>query len=79
MAPNLNITPTRAPIPELMCAKDIQGLGIGRDRAREIMNRADLPVFQLGKKKYVRSEKFFAWLDAQAEAAMAGMEGYADA
>jgi len=77
--PEPNITTPRGALPELMTAKDIQALGIGRDKARALLNRADMPVITLGRKKYVRREKFFAWLDAQAEASMAGMEGYANA
>ena len=75
MIPEPNTVVPCALIHELMTAKDIHALGIGRDRARAIMNRTDLPVITLGRRKYSRREKFFAWLDAQANASLDGMEG----
>ena len=64
-------------LPMLMSVRDIQCIGFGRDKARALMNRADMPVITLSKRvKRMHRDKFFAWLDAQAEASMAGMEGY---
>ena len=75
-----NAAAPRGSYPELMTVKDIQRVGYGRDKARALMNRADMPVITLSERvKRMHRDKFFAWLDAQAEASMAGMEGYANA
>ena len=76
MTPEPNSATPRCSYPELLTVKDIQSLGIGRNMARALMNRADMPVITLSERvKRMHRDKFFAWLDAQAEASMAGMEG----
>ena len=47
MALEPNYATNMCDLPFLMSAKDVQRLGVGRDRAREIINRVDVPTITL--------------------------------
>lgn len=44
-----------------------QALGIGKNHAYELVNRADFPAIRLGRKIIVPREAFIRWLNAQTE------------
>ena len=52
-------------IPEILSAKDLQDMGFSRSMASALFNRADVPVIRIGKRKFIRREKFLEWLAAQ--------------
>lgn len=52
-------------IPVLLSAKDIQNIGFSRSMVYDLMSRADFPVIRIGSRKFVRSDKFFSWLEEQ--------------
>lgn len=45
-----------------------QALGIGRDAAYALANRADFPAIRVGKKIIVPRDAFQRWLDGQTAA-----------
>lgn len=51
--------------PEILSAKDLQDMGFSRSMAYALFNRADVPVIHIGKRKFIRREKFFEWLAEQ--------------
>lgn len=55
----------RDDFPMLMCAADIQAIGLSRPTAYQLLNREDLPVVTLGRRRYMNRDRFFAWLDEQ--------------
>jgi hypothetical protein len=52
-------------LPVLLDANEIQKLGISRSVTYQLLNRKDVPVIQIGKRKFVNRDKFFEWLDKQ--------------
>ena len=50
---------------EILSAKDLQDMGFSRSMAYALFNRADVPVIHIGKRKFIRREKFFDWLAEQ--------------
>ena len=48
--------------PEILSAKD---LGFSRSMSYVLFNREDIPVIRIGKRKFIRREKFFEWLAEQ--------------
>lgn len=42
-----------------------QALGIGKNRAYDLVNRADFPTIRLGRKILIPRDAFLRWLDAQ--------------
>ena len=52
-------------IPEILSTKDLQDMGFSRSMAYALFNRADVPVIRIGKRKFIRREKFLEWLAAQ--------------
>lgn len=47
---------------------DLQNaLGIGRDAAYELANRADFPKLRVGKRILIPRDAFMRWLEAQTE------------
>ncbi len=52
-------------IPEILSAKNLQDMGFSRSMAYALFNRADVPVIRIGKRKFIRREKFLEWLAAQ--------------
>lgn len=51
---------------ELLSASDLQDMGMGRSMVYQLLNRTDLPVVQIGKRKFMHKEKFLEWLEKQA-------------
>ena len=51
--------------PEILSAKDLQDMGISRSMSYALFNREDVPVIRIGKRKFIRREKFFEWLTEQ--------------
>lgn len=51
--------------PEMMTAEDLQNFGFTRSMAYAFLNREDVPVIRIGKRKFIRKEKFYEWLEEQ--------------
>lgn len=51
--------------PEILSAKDLQEMGFSRSMAYALFNRDDVPVIRIGKRKFIRREKFLDWLAEQ--------------
>ena len=54
--------------PEILSAKDLQDMGFLRSMAYALFNKADVPVIHIGKRKFIRREKFLEWLAEQEKA-----------
>ena len=54
--------------PEILSAKDLQEMGFSRSMSYALFNREDIPVIHIGKRKFIRREKFFEWLAEQERA-----------
>lgn len=54
--------------PEILSAKDLQDMGFSRSMAYALFNRADVPVIRIGKRKFIRREKFLEWIAEQEKA-----------
>ena len=48
--------------PEILSAKDLQDMGFSRSMSYALFNRADVPVIHIGKRKFIRREKFLEWI-----------------
>ena len=51
--------------PEMLTAEDLQDFGFTRSMAYAFLNREDVPVIRIGKRKFIRKEKFYEWLEEQ--------------
>ena len=51
--------------PEILSAKDLQEMGFSRSMSYALFNREDIPVIHIGKRKFIRREKFLEWLTEQ--------------
>lgn len=51
--------------PEMMTATDLQNFGFTRSMAYAFLNREDVPVIKIGKRKFIRKKKFYEWLEKQ--------------
>ena len=51
--------------PEMMTAEDLQNFGFTRSMAYAFLNRKDVTVIRIGKRKFIRKEKFYEWLEEQ--------------
>lgn len=51
--------------PEILSAKDLQGMGFSRSMSYALFNRKDIPVIHIGKRKFIRREKFLEWIAEQ--------------
>lgn len=51
--------------PKILSAKDLQDMGFSRSMSYALFNRTDVPVIHIGKRKFVRREKFLDWLAEQ--------------
>ena len=51
--------------PEMLTAEDLQNFGFTRSMAYAFLNRDDVPVIRVGKRKFIRKEKFYEWLEEQ--------------
>lgn len=50
---------------EILSAKDLQDMGFSRSMSYALFNRTDVPVIRIGKRKFIRREKFLEWLAEQ--------------
>ena len=48
--------------PEILSAKDLQEMGFSRSMSYALFNREDIPVIRIGKRKFIRRERFMEWL-----------------
>ena len=48
--------------PEILSAKDLQDMGFSRSMSYALFNRDDVPVIHIGKRKFIRREKFLEWI-----------------
>lgn len=53
---------------EILSAKDLQEMGFSRSMSYALFNREDVPVIRIGKRKFIRREKFLEWLAEQERA-----------
>ena len=51
--------------PEMLTAEDLQNFGLTLSMAYAFLNRDDVPVIKIGKRKFIRKEKFYEWLEEQ--------------
>ena len=51
--------------PEMLTAEDLQNFGFTRSMAYAFLNREDVPIIKIGKRKFIRKEKFYEWLETQ--------------
>ena len=51
--------------PEILSAKDLQEMGFSRSMSYAMFNREDIPVIRIGKRKFIRRERFMEWLAEQ--------------
>ena len=51
--------------PEILSAKDLQEMGFSRSMSYALFNREDIPVIRIGKRKFIRRERFMKWLAEQ--------------
>lgn len=51
--------------PEILSAKDLQEMGFSRSMSYALFNREDIPVIRIGKRKFIRRERFMEWLVEQ--------------
>ncbi len=56
---------SKSSTPEILSAKDLQNMGFSRSMSYALFNRADVPVIHIGKRKFIRREKFLEWLAEQ--------------
>lgn len=47
---------------EILSAKDLQDMGFSRSMSYALFNRTDVPVIRIGKRKFIRREKFLEWI-----------------
>ena len=48
--------------PEILSAKDLQDMGFSRSMSYALFNREDIPVIRIGKRQFIRRERFMEWL-----------------
>ena len=53
--------------PELLSAKDAEKMGLSRPMVYKLLSRKDVPVIQIGRRKFFHRDKFLQWLDDQAQ------------
>ncbi|MBD5528760.1 MAG: DNA-binding protein [Lachnospiraceae bacterium] len=51
--------------PEMLTAEDLQNFGFTRSMAYAFLNRENVLVIKIGKRKFIRKEKFYEWLEEQ--------------
>ena len=50
---------------EILSAKDLQDMGFSRSMSYALFNRTDVTVIRIGKRKFIRREKFLERLAEQ--------------
>jgi hypothetical protein len=58
-------TSHRAALPALLNYKHLQACGLTRAMAYQLLNREDMPVVQIGTRKFMNRDRFFEWMDSQ--------------
>lgn len=53
----------------MLSAHDLVHMGFTRSMAYQLLNRADMPVVQIGARKFMHQELFLDWLVKQAKGA----------
>ena len=48
--------------PEILSVKDLQDMGFSRSMSYALFNCEDIPVIHIGKRKFIRRERFMEWL-----------------
>lgn len=54
-------------LPELLSAKDAEKMGLSRPMVYLLLNRKDVPVIQIGRRKFFHRDMFLQWLSDQAK------------
>ena len=52
-------------LPMMLSANDIQAMGFTRTMVYKILSSDEVPVVNIGSRKFVQRDKFFAWLDSK--------------
>lgn len=60
------------PVRKLLSANDLQEMGLSSAQTYELLNRRDMPVVQIGKRKYMDAEMFDEWRRNKARSWMEG-------
>lgn len=50
----------------MLSAADIMALGFSRIAAYQLLNRQDFPTVRIGRRLYVRYDRFIEWMDSHA-------------
>ena len=50
---------------EMLTVEDLQDFGFTRSTAYAFLNRPDIPVIKIGRRKFIRRETFHQWLMEQ--------------
>lgn len=59
-------TKTHDVVPIVLTTGEVKDmLGCGQRQAYELMHNASFPSFRIGKRLYVRKDRFLEWLDRQ--------------
>lgn len=53
-------------LPELLSERDRTAFGIARTMWYELLNRDDMPIVQIGGRKFIHRDLFRKWLEEQA-------------
>ena len=56
---------SRENLPMMLSANDIQAMGFTRTMVYKILSSDEVPVVNIGSRKFVQRDKFFAWLDSK--------------
>lgn len=56
---------SRENLPMMLSANDIQAMGFTRTMGYKILSSDEVPVVNIGSRKFVQRDKFFAWLDSK--------------
>lgn len=60
------------PVRKMLSANDLQEMGFSLAQAYELLNSRELPVIQMGKRKYLDAEMFDEWRRKKARKWMEG-------
>ena len=56
---------SRENLPMMLSANDIQAMGFTRTMVYKILSSDEVPVVNIGSRKFVQRDKFLAWLDSK--------------
>ena len=57
------VVANREDFPLVMDAKDLQRIFPSRTMVYRLLCRDDMPVLEIGRRKYINRDAFFEWLD----------------